>query len=154
VSVSVLDDLLRDRDVFFKAAARTVDHDRAESAVDAGFAGLKIRAVVKMEHYGQIGILKRRLDKLDEINMLRVLAGARGNLKYNRSVKLARGLGYALNYLHIVDIERAYGVSAGVSFFEHFGTCYQWHFNDHPFVVYVPRRMAGSSPRRRPDIPS
>ena len=37
------------------------------------------------------------------------------------------GLGDTLHDLHVVDVERADGVSAVIGFFEHFSRCYERH---------------------------
>jgi hypothetical protein len=48
-------------------------------------------------------------------------ARALGDLQDQRSPQILRGFGDALDDLHIVDVERADGVSARIRLFEHFG---------------------------------
>ena len=55
VVVGVLNDLLGDLDVLGKGLGGGVDHDGGEAAVDAGLAGLKVRAVVQVQHDGDVG---------------------------------------------------------------------------------------------------
>ncbi len=52
VVVGVLDDLLGDLDVLLKGLGGAVDHNGGEAAVDAGLAGLEVRAVVQMQRDG------------------------------------------------------------------------------------------------------
>ena len=126
--VRVFDDLLRDLDVFGKGLGGGVDHHGGEAAVDAGLAGLEVRAVVKVQHDGDIGAaLDRRFDELDKVGVVRVGAGALADLKDHGSVLFLACLGDALHDLHIVDVERADGVSAVIGLFEHFGRCYERH---------------------------
>ena len=108
----VLNDLLGDLDVLGKGLGGGVDHNGGEAAVDAALAGLKVRAVIEVQHDGDVGAaLHGGLDELDEVGMVRVGAGALGNLKNNGSVFLLAGLGDALHDLHVVDVERADGVA-------------------------------------------
>ena len=118
--VRVVNDFLRQLDVVLEAVLGAVNHDRSEAVVNAGFADVEIRAVVKVKADGQIRVLQRRLDEMDEIGRLRVFARARGDLQNQRRVFFLRRLGDALDDFHVVDIEGANGVSALIGFFEHF----------------------------------
>ena len=128
VVMCVLDDLLRDLDIFGKGLGGGVDHDRGEAAVDAGLAGLEVRAVVKVQHDGDIGAaLDSSFHELDEVGVVRVGAGALADLQNHGRVLFLAGLGDTLHDLHVVDVERADGVSAVIGFFEHFSRCYERH---------------------------
>ena len=125
--VRVVDDLLGQRDIVLERVVAAVDHNRGEAAVDAGLAELERVAVVEVDADGQPGVLNGGFDELHQINMLGVVARARGNLQDQRRVFLHRRFGDALNDLHIVDVERADGVAALIRFFEHFRGCNKWH---------------------------
>ena len=104
-----------------------VDHHGGEAAVDATLADVKPVTVVKVQADGQACLNDRRLHELHQISMVGVLARAGGNLKDQRCVELLRRLGDALNDLHVVDVERADGITALIRFFEHFGAGDKWH---------------------------
>ena len=119
--VRVVDYLLGESDVVLERMMAAVDHDGGESAVDAGFAKLKSVAVVEMHADGQPRILDGGFDKLHKVYVLCIVARAGGHLEDERSVLFHGGFGYALNYLHVVDVEGAYRITALIRFFEHFG---------------------------------
>ena len=60
VVVGILHDLLGDLDILGKGLGGGVDHDGGEAAVDAALAGLKVGAVIQMQHDGNIGAARRR----------------------------------------------------------------------------------------------
>ena len=98
-----------------------VDHNGSETAVDAGFAGLKIGTVIQVEHDGDLGAFdNRRFHQLHKISMIRICTRALADLKDDRSLLLFASLGDALNDLHIVNVKGADRVAAVISFFEHF----------------------------------
>ena len=112
-----------------------VDHDRGEAAVDAGLAGLEVGAVVQMQGDGQLGVAQDgSLDQLHQVVVVRIGAGALGDLEDDRGLLLGAGFGDALDDFHIVDIERADGVAAVVGLLEHFGRGYERHNNSSFFV--------------------
>ena len=105
---------------------RAVDHNGGETAVDAGLAGLKIRAVIQMQHDRQIHaallrVQQRRLDQLHEIHMLGIRARALGDLENDRRLLHRGRLGDALNDFHVVDVERADGIVAFIRLLKHLG---------------------------------
>ena len=127
--MGVFNDLSGDRDVVFKAVLAAVDHYRRKSAVDAGFADLKVIAVVKVKGDIKSGLEHCSLDQLYEIAVLCIFACAGRNLKDKGCLLLHRSFGDALYDLHVVNVERADSVTACVCFFEHFGGVYQCHLN-------------------------
>ena len=109
--VRVLDDLAGQFDVLFKGQVAAVDHDGGEAAVDAALAQLEAVAMVQMDGDGQVkaggflGVGDGGLDELHQVNVLGVLAGAGGDLQDQGSLLLDRGLGDALDDLHVVDVK-------------------------------------------------
>ena len=122
VVVCVLDDFFRERDILLPRFGRSVDHDGSESAVDRGLADIEIRAVIEVHDDGNIRSLHRRLHEMFEVDGIRVLSRTRGNLKNDGRFALVRRLHDRLNHLHVVDVERADGITARIRFLEHFGT--------------------------------
>ncbi len=120
VSMSILDDFLRQSDVVLEGILRAIDHDRREAAIDAGLAGLEISAMVEVQGDRNIVDLESSLDEVHEISMLGILAGTGRALQDDRRVQLASGLGDALDNLHVVDVESTDGVAALMSLLEHF----------------------------------
>ena len=133
VVMSVLNDLLCDLDVLLEGKTGLIDHDGAEAAVDAALAELEGITVIevnndrKIKTGGLLSVLNSSLDELHKIDMLCVVAGALGNLKDKRSVKLDGRLSDSLNDLHVVNVESADCVAAVVSFLEHFFGSYDSH---------------------------
>ena len=126
VVVRVLDHLTGQLDVLFQRQMRAVDHNGGEAAVDAGLAGLKIRAVVQMQHDRQIHaallrVQQRRLDQLHEIHVLGIRTRALGDLENDRRLLHRGRLGDALNDFHVVDVERADGIVAFIRLLKHLG---------------------------------
>ena len=76
----IVHDLFGQGNVFFIGQMATVDHDGSKAAVDAGFAGLKIRAVVQMQRNRKAGFFSRRFDHSDKIAVGSVFSCAGGNL--------------------------------------------------------------------------
>ena len=128
VVVRVFDDLLRDLNVLGEGLGGGVDHHGGEAAVDAGLAGLKVRAVVKVQHDGDVrAALDCGLHELNEVGVVCIGARALADLQDHGRVLFLTGLGDTLHDLHVVDVERADGVSAVIGLFEHFGRCYERH---------------------------
>ena len=126
--MSIFDNFLCEGDIVLERMLGAVYHDGREAAVDARLADIEICAVVEMESEVNAAVLSCRMSESHEISVLCILACACGNLKNNRRFLLCRSLGDSLNYLHIVDVESAYGIAALISFFEHFLCCYYSHF--------------------------
>ena len=76
----IVHDLFGQGNVFFIRQVATVDHDGSKAAVDAGFAGLKIRAVVQVQRNRQTGFFSRRFDHSDKIAVRSIFSCACGNL--------------------------------------------------------------------------
>ena len=123
----IVNDLLCQRDVVFKAMLGTVDHDGREAAVDAGLADLKILAVVQMQSQGQTCLSNSSLDQLDQIVVLGILSCAGRDLQNDRGLFLCGSFCDALDDLHIVYIEGTDGVAALIGLFKHFFCGYEWH---------------------------
>ena len=149
VVMGVLHNLLGDLDVLGKGLAGGVDHDGGEAAVDAGLAGLKVRAVVQMQRDGDVGALDDGgLHQLHQIGVVGVGPGALGHLEDQRSIQIPGSLSDALDDLHVVDVERADGVPAVVCLFEHFGGGNQCHkINSCSKFVPLSRLGPGDQPR-------
>ena len=96
--------------------------------------------MVEVERDGDLGILDNGgLDQLDKIGVVGIGARALGDLQDNGALELSCRLGDSLNDLHIVDVERADGVSTVIGLREHFFCRYQWHFTKSPFLFHSER---------------
>ena len=73
------------------------------------------------------GLLLGSLDELDEIGVVGVGTRAAGDLQDDGSLDLGRGLGDALDDLHVVDVERTDGIAALIRLAEHFLCGYDRH---------------------------
>ena len=141
VVVGILHHLLGDLDVFGEGLGRGVDHDGGKAAVNAGFAGLKVGAVVQVQDDGNFGALQhRRLDQLDQVCVVGISPGTLGDLQDDRGLLLPAGFRDALHDFHIVDIESAYGIAAVISFLKHFLRSYQRHCK-HSFSIPADIRL-------------
>ena len=97
-----------------------VDHHRAEAVVDAALAGLEIRAVIEVQHdrntlaVGRdfLGVLDRALRHVAQQGLVRILAGALGNLKDHRGLGFDAGLENRLHLFHVVEVVRGDRVAA------------------------------------------
>ena len=127
VSVRVLNYLLGKCDIILIRVVRSVDHYRGKSTVDARLADLKICAVVKVKREVYSAILYRSLCKCYEVLVLCILTCACRYLEDNRGLCLLCRLCDCLNYLHVVNIESAYCVSACIRLLEHFLCRYKCH---------------------------
>ena len=120
VRVRIFNDLLGNLNVLLVRHGGAVEHNGGKAAVDAGLANFKVRAVIEVQRDRDIrALLDSGLYHLNEVGVVRVSAGALGNLKDNGSLLLLAGLGNALHDLHVVHIESADSVTAVVSFLEH-----------------------------------
>ena len=91
-----------------------------------------------MQGDGDLRILDNGgLDQLYQIGVIGISARSLGHLQDHGAFQFARGLGDALNDLHIIDVECADRVSAVISFPEHFFRCYQRHFSILPFSFFM-----------------
>ena len=127
VIVGVFHNLLGHGDVLFKGKMAAVDHHGGEAAVDAALAGFEIRAVIQMQHDGQIGFLHCGFHQLHQVGMVGIGAGALADLQNHRRVFFLGRLGDALHDFHVVHIECADGIAAFISLFKHFFGSNQWH---------------------------
>ena len=92
VVVGVLHYLLGDLDVLLEGLGGGVDHDGGKAAVNAGLAGLKVGAVVQMQHDGDVGALDGSgLHQLHQVGVVGVGAGALGHLKDQGSIQVPGG---------------------------------------------------------------
>ena len=67
--------------IFLIGLAGAVEHYGGKAAVDAGLAQLKGWAVVQVQGHGHIGIFfNSSLDQLDQVGVVGVFSGARGDL--------------------------------------------------------------------------
>ena len=82
-----------------------------------------------------------------EVRRLGVLPRACGDLQDDGGLNLTCCLGDRLHDLHVVDVEGADGVTAGIRLFEHLGSCDKSHicfFLSCP-GIYPGRSLAGTS---------
>ena len=148
VVMGILDDLAGQGDVVLEAVGGAVDHDGGEAAVDAALAGLEVGAVIQMQDDGDIRVLDDgSLDQLHQIGVVGIGARALGNLQDDGGLQLAAGLGDALHDLHVVDVEGADGVAAGIGLLEHLGTGNESHCENTPFLYF---RQCGQWKGRMP----
>ncbi|MPN50797.1 hypothetical protein SDC9_198436 [bioreactor metagenome] len=123
----ILYDLTGELDVLFITVVRTVDHDGGESAVDAALAEFERIAMVEMDADGQVRFDAGGFDQLHEVGVVGVLARAGADLQDQRGVEFLGRLGDALDDLHVVDVERADSVAAGIRVRKHFFAGYDRH---------------------------
>ena len=98
---------------------RAVHHHRGVAQFDGALAGLKAVAVILVHGDGNVGIqLGRRLDQLEEVEILGKRARAAAGLHDHRRLGLPGRHHDGLNLLHVVHVERADAVSALGSFIE------------------------------------
>ena len=108
--MGVFDDAFGDGDVFFKRKLGAVYHNRGEAAVDTGYANFEVFTVVEVDADRQTGVLDGGFDEFHEVNMSGVFAGTRGHLEDKRGLLFFGGVDDALDNLHVVDVEGAYGI--------------------------------------------
>ena len=126
--VSVINDLLGQGDIVFVVEMRTVDHNGGETAVDAGLTDLKICAVVKVKSEINAAVLNCCASKAHKVCVLSILTRACGNLENNGGLFLSSRLGDSLDDLHVVNVESADSIAAGISLLEHFLCSNKCHF--------------------------
>ena len=119
--MSIFSDLFGFSNVLFEGMRRVVDHDRGKSAVNAVLADSEICAVIQMHGDRNIGGLDCSCYKMHQVCVLSIFSCACGCLKDNRGFQLVGCFYDRLNDLHVVDVECADCITAGVSFLEHFG---------------------------------
>ena len=125
--VGVFHDLLGDFDVFLKRLVAGVNHHAGEPLINALFAQLKRVAVIQVDGDGDVGQADRRLDEFFEINRIRVLARALGNLEHQRRFFLLARLDDGLDEFHVVHVERAQRVFALQRLRKQIPSVCQWH---------------------------
>ena len=76
VSMSVFNNLLGKCDVVLKAVMRAIDHNGGEAAVNAGFADIKICAVVKVKSKINAAVFNCRTCKSKKVSVLSILTCA------------------------------------------------------------------------------
>ena len=128
VVMGILHHLTGQGNVLGKGLGGGVDHNGGEAAVDASLAGLKVGAVVQMEHNGDLRALQHSsFHQLHQVGVVGVGPGTLGHLEDYGSFLFPAGFRDALHNFHVVDVESADGVAAVVGLFEHFGRSYQRH---------------------------
>ncbi len=121
VSVSIFNYLFGKVDVILEGMGGAVDHNRGKAAVDAGFAGFEVGAMVKVKNNGNFGAFKNCcFNQFYKVSVVCISTCALGNLKYNGSLFFSAGFGDTLNDFHVVNVESADGVAAFIGFLEHF----------------------------------
>lgn len=81
VVMCVLDNLLRDLDIFGKGLGGGVDHHGGEAVLNAGLAQLEAVAVVQVQGDGQAGLDDGGLHQLLQIGAVGIGPGALGHLQ-------------------------------------------------------------------------
>ena len=84
--------------------------------------------MVEVKREVNAGILSGGFYERHEIGVLCIFARTRGNLEYDGRFRFGGSFGDSLYYLHVVDVEGAYGITAVIGFFEHFCGRYDSHF--------------------------
>ena len=125
--VRVFDYLAGDFNVFFEGVVRSVDHDGSEPVLDCRLAGLEVGTVVEVQNDGQTRRFLGGEYEVAQIHGVGIFARARRNLQDERGIALLARFHDTLNGLHVVHVERADRIAAGIRFSEHFGRCYQRH---------------------------
>lgn len=103
-------------DIFFKRMLATVNHNGGEAAVDAGFADVKIFAVVQMQADRQTGVFNCCFNQLHQVDVVSVFAGAGTYLQNQRGFFLLCCGNDTLDDFHVVDVEGTNSIVAFVSF--------------------------------------
>ena len=143
VSVSVFNYLFGKGNVVLEGVLGAVDHNGGEAAVDAGLADIEICAVVKVKSEVNAAVLYCSLGKTEQVCGLCIFACAGRDLKDDGGFFLSRRLGYRLDYFHVVDVERADGVTALICLPEHFRGLNICIFNAFLASRKMARRAAG-----------
>ena len=120
MSVCIINNLLGQLDVVFKAVVRTIDHNGGKSAIDTGLTKLEAVTMVKVKSDRKVALKKSCLYKLNKEVVLCILSCACGNLKNQRGLELCSCLGDTLNDFHVVYVESTNSVAALVSLLKHF----------------------------------
>ena len=125
-------------DIFFIRLGGSVDHNGSETAVNAALAEFKAVAVIEVQGDRNLRIqFNRSLNQLDQIDVVCIGTCALGNLQNNGSLQFARSVCNSLNDFHVVDVESADSIAAGVGLFKHLGSCNKWHEKKPPLSRYA-----------------
>ena len=120
VLMGVFYDFSRNLDILFVRKRGTVYHNRCEAPVYAGFAGVEVGTVVEVKNDRNVRtFFNRSLYEFYEVGVVGVGSRPLTYLKNNGRVFFFARFGNPLNDFHIIDVERAYGVTALISRFEH-----------------------------------
>ncbi len=126
VLVRVVDDLLRELDILVERQGAAVNHDRAETRIDAALARLEAVAMIEVKHDLRIlaaeflGVGHRTLGHVAQNRRVGVLARTLRNLHDDRRLRLDGGLNNRLHLLHRVEVERRNRITALDGLCEHF----------------------------------
>ena len=134
--MSIFNDLAGQGNVLFIGLGGSVNHDGGETAVDTALTKFEAVTMVQMQSDRNIRVFNHsRFNQLDQIGMVRISAGAFGDLEDDGCLQLAGGLGDALNDLHVVDVECADGVTAVIGLLKHFGCGNKCHKEETSFII-------------------
>ncbi len=130
-----LADLARDVDVVLVAGRRlavllqrAVHHHAGEAGADRLHAHGRRRAVVLVQHDGNVGVrLHRRQHHVAQVGLAGVFARAGRGLQDHRAVGLLRGLHDRLDLLQVVDVEGRHAVAVFGGVVEHLAKGYEGH---------------------------
>ena len=118
--MGIVNNALRELDVFFEAIFRTINHNGSEAAIDAGFASFEISTMVEMQSDRNIVDLKSSLNEFYKISMFCILSCTSRALEDYRGLQFSSSFRDSLYDFHVVYVESADCVAAFVSFLKHF----------------------------------
>ena len=117
--VGIFHDLAGLSDIFFEREVRTVDHNGAETEVDAALAGLEVRTMIQVQNDRNtltagkfLGILNSTLSHIAEQSLVGIVTGTLGNLKDHRGLCLNASLNDSLQLFHVVEVVCGDGIAA------------------------------------------
>ncbi len=120
----VFNHLRGDFDVFGKSVVACVYHNGSEPVLNSRNAEFVGVSVVEMQADGKSAVFHRGFNQFLEVAGICVFARAGANLKNEGGVFFFACLHDTLYHLHVVHVERAYGVTALIRFAEHFLSVY------------------------------
>jgi hypothetical protein len=112
VFVGVFNHSAADGDVLVERFVGGVDHDAGEPVIDTFLAEFVGVAVVQMHGDGDVRKADGRVDKFLEVDGIRILPGALGDLEHDRGLFLLAGFNDGLEQLHVVHVECPQGILA------------------------------------------
>src|SRR4030042_396611 len=126
----ILNNLLRDSDVFLERQFRRIYHHRCKARINELFTRLKIITMVKVDCDRNVGILLNdNINDGPQIAHTRILTPASRYLQNKRSLLFSNAFYNTLRYLHIVHIKRSDCIAVFISHLKHLSRVHQRHKN-------------------------